>query len=69
VVPDLLDVEAAAGPGAAQRWSGRLRNGLPVLGLLGLVAWFSSASPYFLDSVNATNAAPTRRPCWSAPSG
>jgi ribose transport system ATP-binding protein len=27
----------------------------PVLGLLGLVAWFSSASPYFLDGVNATN--------------
>ena len=47
--------EAAAGPGSATVWLGRLRDALPFLGLLALVAWFSSASPYFLDSVNATN--------------
>jgi ribose transport system permease protein len=34
---------------------GRLRDALPVLGLLGLVGWFTAASPYFFDSVNATN--------------
>jgi ribose transport system permease protein len=49
-----VDVQAVAGPPAAARL-GRLRDALPVLGLLGLVAWFSSVSPYFLDGVNATS--------------
>jgi ribose/xylose/arabinose/galactoside ABC-type transport system permease subunit len=48
-------LEAPAGASPAARWAGRLRDALPVLGLLGLVAWFTSASPYFLDTVNATN--------------
>ena len=50
-----VDVEAAAGTSSAARRLGRLRDALPVLGLLGLVAWFTSASPFFLDRVNATN--------------
>ena len=55
VAQDAPDLEAAAGPGRAGSWTARLRDALPVLGLLGLVAWFTSASPYFLDAVNATN--------------
>jgi ribose transport system permease protein len=50
-----LDLQSAAGPGSAVRWIGRLRDALPVLGLLGLVVWFTAASPYFFDRTNATN--------------
>lgn len=44
-----------AGARLQRRWAGAVRDILPMLGLLALVAWFASASPFFLDKVNITN--------------